>query len=76
VCNATDDKSFITDLMHHVKRTWGWKHFRSPRFDESRDGPVGDGHGVRDAEAALDPVDVVAKESVKRLQSDSAILIG
>ena len=56
----------ITDLMHHVERTRRWKHFGSPGFDEGRDGAVGDGHGVGDAETALDPVDVIAKESVKR----------
>ena len=62
--------------MHHVERTGRWKHFGSPRFDEGRDGPVGDGHGVRDAETALDPVDVVAKESVKRFQCDATIFVG
>ena len=61
--------------MHQVERARRWKHFWSPRLDESRDAAVGDGHGVGQAEAAFDPVDVVAEEPVEGLERDSSTLV-
>ena len=68
-------KAYPTDLVHHVERARGREHLWAPGLDESRNAAVGDGHGVGEAQAAFDPVDVVAEEPVQRLQSDATALV-
>ncbi len=66
----------LTDLVHHIERAWRRKHFWSPGLNERRNAAVGHRHGVRQAEAALDPIDVVAEEAVQRFKSDATAFVG